>query len=314
MNSALTPREIQARIRSGATLAEVAVEAGVEESAIEGFAGPVLAEREHIVTRALASTVRRRGEGSSHRRLGELVRERLQQRGIDADRITWDSWRQEDLRWRVVGTLADEAGARTAEFVFDHKARFSVADNTDARWMIGEQAPGAPQEEEPTVDFDDELALIRATSEKRTHVPDAPGDDVPTAHGMYDDFEDTSELDALYDMLSGISEDSVRIYTGFDEPMGPVAEDAYEADEVDEDDTPDEDRPEEVPAASREERPKPADRRTEAPVAADERITEPVQDSLVEEVAEEEPRPKPKKRRRAHVPSWDEIMFGGPTS
>lgn len=312
MNSALTPREIQARIRSGATLAEVAVEAGVEESAIEGFAGPVLAEREHIVTRALASTVRRRGEGSSHRRLGELVRERLQQRGIDADRITWDSWRQEDLRWRVVGTLADEAGARTAEFVFDHKARFSVADNTDARWMIGEQAPGAPQEEEPTVDFDDELALIRATSEKRTHLPDAPGDDVPTAHGMYDDFEDTSELDALYDMLSGISEDSVRIYTGFDEPMGPVAEDAYEA-EAD-DDAAEGDQPVEVPPAPREERPKPTDRRTKAPTVADEPITEPVQDSLVEEVAEEEPRPKPKKRRRAHVPSWDEIMFGGPTS
>ncbi|SDL74807.1 septation protein SepH [Tessaracoccus oleiagri] len=314
MNSALTPREIQARIRSGATLAEVAVEAGVEESAIEGFAGPVLAEREHIVTRALASTVRRRGEGSSHRRLGELVRERLQQRGIDADRIEWDSWRQEDLRWRVVGTLADDAGARTAEFVFDHKARFSIADNTDARWMIGEQAPGAPQEEEPTVDFDDELALIRATSEKRTHVPDAPGDDVPTAHGMYDDFEDTSELDALYDMLSGISEDSVRIYTGFDEPAGPiapVAEDAYEAED---EDTDADEPPAVTPVVADEEPPAPAKQQTAGGRPAQEPITEPVQDSLVEEVAEEEPRPKPRKRRRAHVPSWDEIMFGGPTN
>ena len=48
MESALSPREIQTRLRSGATLAEVAAEAGVDEARLEGFAKPVLAEREHI--------------------------------------------------------------------------------------------------------------------------------------------------------------------------------------------------------------------------------------------------------------------------
>ncbi|NLE97965.1 MAG: DUF3071 domain-containing protein [Propionibacterium sp.] len=299
MNSALTPREIQARLRAGATVADVAAAAGVEVVDIDAFAGPVLAEREFMASSALSATVRRRGEGSSHHRLGEIVRERLQQRGIDADDIRWDAWRQEDLRWRVVGVQTDDAGTRTAEFVFDHKARFSVAHNTDGRWMIGDRAPGAPEEEESTVDLDDELALLRATSERRP-VADAPGDDVPGAATMHGAFEDTSELDALYDLLSGVSEDSVRIYTGLDDdaPAKPKAKREPKAQSEPE-------QPEPDP------KPEPAQKPKTAP-----ENSEPIQDSLVEDEGTPpapQPKPKPRRRGRAHVPSWDEIMFGGPT-
>lgn len=333
MSSALSPREIQSRIRGGASPAQVAEEAGVDESTIEGFAGPVLAEREFVAASALGASIRRRGE-SSHRRLGELVAERLQQRGLDAEEILWDAWRQEDRRWRVVGVLGDDAGMRTAEFVYDNKARFSVADNGDARWMIGEQLPGADHEDENTIDLDDELALVRATKESETTtLPDAPGDDVPDAHSMQDGNEDTSELDALYDMFSGISEDSVRIYTGFDEQEAvereqadreraaaePAPETADEAMPPAENAVEAEDSVEaaaavgEVPELDAD-----ADLGDDEPTqvvdySADEPVTEPVQDSLVED-PEEQPAPKPKKkRRRASVPSWDEIMFGGPT-
>lgn len=303
MNSALSPREIQARLRAGSSVTEVAEEAGVDEEAIAGFAGPVLAEREHIAQQALVSTVRRRGEGNTHRRLGELLQERLQQRGIDATRIEWDAWRQEDLRWRVVGTLTDDAGSRKADFVFDHKARFSVAENSEARWMIGEDVATGREDDESTVDFDDELALLRATSEGRSAPSTPPGDEVPESATAHDDHEDTSELDALYDMLSGVSEDSVRIYTGFDE---------------------DDDRGDEAPEAADEEEteevePEPAPQES----TGEAQVLEPVQDSLVEEPeqgpepkAEKQEKPRPKKRSRrggrAHVPSWDEIMFGGP--
>lgn len=358
MSSALSPREIQARIRSGASPAQVAADAGVDESTIEGFAGPVLAEREFMATSALGATIRRRGE-HSHRRLGELVSERLQQRGIDAEEILWDAWRQEDLKWRVVGIIGDDAGTRTAEFIFDHKARYSVADNGDARWMIGEQLPGAEREDENTIDLDDELALVRATKESpREDVPDAPGDDVPSASAMHDQHEDTSELDALYDMLSGISEDSVRIYTGFEEEEAvaleeadrerererdraadeheaqaeqealpepeepaddqPADEQAAEADDVVEDSDEQEPAAEEATVGEVPELDADADLGDDEPTqvvdySADEPVTEPVQDSLVED-PEAKPAPKPKKkRRRASVPSWDEIMFGGPT-
>ena len=315
MNSALSPREIQARIRGGESVGDVARDAGVDVSDIEGFAGPVLAEREFMVTNALKSTIRRRGE-QSHRRLGELVGERLQQRGLDADAIVWDAWRQEDLRWRVVGILGDDAGTRTAEFLFDHKRRFSVADNADARWMIGEQLPDAAGQDENTVDFNDELALLRATREETQQAPASPGDDVPVADAMHDGHEDTSSLDELYDMLSGISEDSVRIYTGLSEP--DAAEEQSEA--VAEEQLPAEDAgsveeapPVEEEAATSSETPS-----NEEPADPQPKVSEPVQDSLVDDPEGEAPKPKekkPRKRRgRAHVPSWDEIMFGGPRS
>ena len=322
MNSALSPREIQARIRSGESVTDVASDAGVDVAEIEGFAGPVLAEREFMAANALKSTIRRRGE-NSHRRLGELVQDRLQQRGFDADAIVWDAWRQEDLRWRVVGVIGDDAGTRTAEFVFDHKARFSVADNADARWMIGEQLPDAGGEDENTVDFDDELALLRATKESTDAAPASPGDDVPVADAMHDATEDTSSLDELYDMLSGISEDSVRIYTGFEHPESPssheadVAE-AAETHPADGEKSRTEPEPIEQPASDEPAAAsdKPESQQAETPAtAASPEVTEPVQDSLVDD-PEGTTAPKPKKQRkrrgRAHVPSWDEIMFGGP--
>ncbi len=274
MDSALSPREIQTRIRGGATLAEVAAEAGVDQARIEGFALPVIAEREHMTATALTCAVRRRGD-SGHRRLGEIITERLQARGLDADEIAWDSWREPDRRWRVIGVL--EHTERRAEFIFDLQGRFSIADNADARWMIGEELAGAKTpDEENTVDFNDEFALVRATAQPETP-PAVPGDDVPTdpfAQGPA-----TSELDDLYDMLSGVSEDSVRIYVG--------AED-------------DDDEPtNEVPVAEEEVTPEP--------------VTEPSQESLIPgEEPENTARQSRKSRRRAPVPSWDEIMFGGP--
>ena len=57
MDSALSPREIQSRIRSGATVEEVAVEAGVGVDQVEPFAVPVLAELDHIIE--VAMTCRR---------------------------------------------------------------------------------------------------------------------------------------------------------------------------------------------------------------------------------------------------------------
>ncbi len=301
MDSSLSPREIQARIRAGASIADVAEEAGVPAERIEGFALPVVAEREHVARTALASTVRRRGDGTVHRRLGDLIRERLQVRGVDADTATWDAWRQPDRTWRLVGRLEEGAAPRCAEFVFDPRGRFSVADNSDARWMIGEEVHGDPDNEN-TVDFDDELALVRATQPRpgRDDSP-RPGDDVPATDERYDDTEHTSPLDDLYDMLSGISEDSVRIYVGLEDPDPEASDDVPVPSDDDLDDRP-EDResvaPSSIPGTE------------EAPSAA----PEPTQEPLVEDPHEElPPARKPGKKRRAQVPSWDEIMFGGPT-
>src|SRR3954463_1014997 len=73
MESALRPRDIQARIRSGETPEAVAQAAQTSVDKIMAFAAPVLAEREHIAQRAQRSSVRRRsGEGGA-RTLGDAV-------------------------------------------------------------------------------------------------------------------------------------------------------------------------------------------------------------------------------------------------
>lgn len=301
MESALSPREIQTRIRSGATLAEVAAEAGVEESRLAGFAKPVLAEREHIALTALSCAVRRRGDGAGHRRLRELLTSRLQARSIDADEIVWDAWREPDLRWRVVGRLGSLD--RTAEFLFDNRGRFSVADNADARWMIGEELPGPTDpDNENTVDFDDEFALVRATS--RPEAPPAvPGDDVPTDH--FDQGPATSELDDLYDMLSGVSEDSVRIYVGLEDE--DTTDDVLAEQPDDEDD---DDASGTAAGSGPQDEPETEDEAEPEPTIRNRRFPEQFQSPVPGE--EQAATPQRRKPRRAIVPTWDEILFGGP--
>ena len=103
MESALTPREIQTRIRAGVSLDDVAKAAGVPTEKVEPYAAPVVAEREHVARTALTCPVRRRGESSSTRSLRAVVAERLQHRGIDVDSAVWDAWRDPDRRWTVKG-------------------------------------------------------------------------------------------------------------------------------------------------------------------------------------------------------------------
>jgi hypothetical protein len=181
MDSSLSPRDIQARIRAGESLEQVAEVAGLPPERVERFAAPVLAEREHLAGLAVAAPVRRRGETSTHRNLRVTVADRLLKRGVDADSIAWDAYRLEDGRWSVTADYRLDDTDRHATFTFDQRGRFSVAGDDEARWLIGEEPPAAAGSgrgdaaDEPTVDLSDELALVRATQEAG-RAPD-PGSD-----------------------------------------------------------------------------------------------------------------------------------------
>ena len=315
MSSALTPREIQTRIRSGDSVTEVALTAGVPPERIEAFAAPVLAEREFVAGVAQSHPARRGGETIAHHTLKSVVSDRLSARQVDADAVTWDSWKLEGRRW-VVRAEYDSAGIHhDARFLYDQAGRFSVADNDEARWLLGLHSPTASAsrnprgEAEPTIGLNDDLALVRVVQPG----PQVPEDTEPIdlfddsdsedayseaelaeVDGLYDIVTSTStQIDVLYEMLTGFDEDSVQIYAGLvrptsEQPAAPVLND---------DPNVVEDEPEpETPRGST------------APAA------EPEQPSLVDEFeASSDPKPAPKtRRRRAHVPSWDEIMFGSP--
>jgi hypothetical protein len=105
--SVLRPKEIQARIRAGASVEQVAEAAGVEVERVERFAHPVLLERSRAAELATAAHPVL-ADGPSVLTLLETVTTALIARGLDPDATTWDAWRNEDGRWTV--QLAWKAG------------------------------------------------------------------------------------------------------------------------------------------------------------------------------------------------------------
>src|SRR6202034_1147128 len=87
VESPLRPKEIQARIRAGETVEEIADAAGIAVERVRWFEGPVLAERAYIADQAQAASVRRPGESTPGPRLGEISAERLSAVGADPDDV-----------------------------------------------------------------------------------------------------------------------------------------------------------------------------------------------------------------------------------
>lgn len=100
LESQMRPREIQARIRAGASVEQVATDAGVPTQRVERFAYPVLMERSRIAELAQqAHPVR--DDGPDVRTLTEVVSGTFALRGHDYGTAAWDSWRGEDGKWVV---------------------------------------------------------------------------------------------------------------------------------------------------------------------------------------------------------------------
>ena len=96
----LRPKEIQARIRAGASVEQLACAANVDVSRIMRFAHPVLLERARAAELATASHPVLE-DGPSVLTLLETVTTALVSRGLDPDETQWDAWRNEDSRWTV---------------------------------------------------------------------------------------------------------------------------------------------------------------------------------------------------------------------
>jgi Protein of unknown function (DUF3071) len=264
MESALRPREIQARIRAGESPESVAAAAQTTLEKIMGFATPVLAERAHIADRAQRASVRRRSAEGAARVLADAVAERLSARNVDPGSVEWDAWRREDGRWTLVADYRSGESARHAEFVYDAPGRYVVAEDDEARWLVGEQTPSkGPQ---PRTSGHRRLSAV------------ASGDELP------------------------LGEDAIGMVSAVD-PNEPTEDLSATADWI---------------ATQASERPVPVELGSEADDADLEAQEEPGNAEHEDETAPdpegdedaEQPR-RTKKGRRASVPSWDEIMFGG---
>lgn len=126
VESALSPRDIQTRLRAGRTVAQVATEAGVSIEWVERFAAPVLAEQAAAVERAYATTMRTQRRGHSDRPLGPSVLRNLADRGI---RLADDEF---DRLWTAFQLAENEWVIR-----FRHRWR---GRELDAEWLLDDGA------------------------------------------------------------------------------------------------------------------------------------------------------------------------------
>nr|WP_296768162.1 septation protein SepH [Rhodococcus sp. (in: high G+C Gram-positive bacteria)] len=110
MDSLLRPKEIQARIRAGATVEQVANDSGMPLSKVEIFAHPVLLERSQAASMAQAGHPIRH-DGPAVSTLAEVVALAFRARGHNLDDAAWDAWRDEDHKW--VAQLKWQAGRTT---------------------------------------------------------------------------------------------------------------------------------------------------------------------------------------------------------
>ncbi len=207
MDSALRPRDIQARIRAGESPEAVAQAAQTSLDRIMPFAAPVLAERQHVADRAQRSSVRRRGgEGGSHggaRTLGDIVAFHLRSLNVDPGSVTWDAWRREDNRWSLTGDFVAGQRSGSASFTFNAPGNYVVAENDDARWLLGEQ-----MDRSDAAPVRDDLSKVR---ERR--LTSVAADELPLGDDAIELVHEADESRSLG------SEQSVEAY--LDEPSTP---------------------------------------------------------------------------------------------
>src|SRR6266540_5813027 len=133
----LSPRDIQARIRSGESAEDVARIAGVPVDRVRRYAGPVLQERAMLAQHARRTRLRGSEKGTT---LAEIVDGRLAQHGIDTEKISWDAFRRDDGTWRIVATWP--SGKATAQAVWElDKARQMVTPNDDMAQYLCVERP-----------------------------------------------------------------------------------------------------------------------------------------------------------------------------
>ena len=150
VESPLRPKEIQARIRAGETVEEIADAAGIAVERVRWFEGPVLAERAYIADQAQAASVRRHGDATPGPRLSEIVADRLKMFGADPEDAQWDAKKRGDGSWLVELTFITDGRMHTAEWIFDPRRRHVLpADDNAARMSLSGAEPPQPPSPPP---------------------------------------------------------------------------------------------------------------------------------------------------------------------
>jgi hypothetical protein len=298
-----SPREVQAHIRSGLSAEDVAQVTGASVDYIRRFEGPVLAEREHVVTSALAVPVHVAADldpADEPASFGGVIRDRLAKLGAHGER--WASWKDEERGWIVKLEF-------TADTI-DHDARWGFEPRKQSLHPLNTEAVTLSQQGELKGGL---IPRLRAVG------PDADESRFDSGAFTFEeteqgDFDTAPHLEPLPYSRSPQTSSPAAARAAIkraDEPKQTLGETAdllealrrrrgeREAAGVE---------PEQAPApvapASHQEPPKPV----ESP-AADDKPGAGAR-SIWGAKAVTAPTGRPAKKGRASMPSWDEIVFG----
>lgn len=288
----LSPKEIQRRIRSGLTAAELAELSGAPLDQLQRYEAPVLAERAYIAD--LAQTTRI-GRDTSAPILGDLVSDRLASRGVRNSDVQWDAWRDGTNPWHVAASFPSQGKTVIAVWTFDHSARTLTAEDDEARWLTEtelldvpsprrhlstvrtSQAPAQRQEEARR---GAPASAAPTAAEEPASAPDAPRSEPQGPSPTEELLDDLNSRRGTRDAAPAEDEDlgDDEEFEGFGPMVGRQADVGFTAPPAPE--------PEPGPAAA------------------------PESDQQPEPSPRESGRKSASRKGRASVPSWDEIVFG----
>jgi len=285
--SKLRPRDIQARVRSGQTVEEVAGAAGVPLEKVQRFAGPVLAERAHVADRAQNAVIRGAATDAPNRPLSEVVGEWVSRSDVDPETVEWDAYRRDDGKWQVVAMWVRAQADHEARFLFDPTGRSAVPDDEEARRIAGLLEPDDEEAEPPAAVGNGQARLSVVNSER---------EDEPRQLKVAPQLDDEDEQDEQDEHEAP----RIPVQGSFDDdqPTAPVPMTAQRS----------------ARGRRRGRNPATSERLRLTDIASNVEDDEPAAarqangaDSLV---AAEAPKPRGKRNKKPSVPSWDEIMFG----
>jgi Protein of unknown function (DUF3071) len=169
VTNVLSPKEIQARIRAGASVEQVAESAGVDVARVERFAHPVLLERSRAAELATAAHPVL-ADGPSVQTLLETVATALVARGLDHDATSWEAWKNADNRWTVQLTWQVGRSENVAHFRYTPGAHGGTATALDdaASELIDPDfdRPLRPVAPVAQLDFEDEPVPVEPPAEE----------------------------------------------------------------------------------------------------------------------------------------------------
>jgi len=136
----ISVKEIQRRLRAGDAPEVIAREGNTTVDKVARFSGPILQEREYILTQARSAGLRKDSTRLDISFLDAVIG-KLVPRGVDADDLNWNTWRLPDATWHIELHFPNRDGNGIATWNFDTSRRTINPTDDNGAWLIGEEAP-----------------------------------------------------------------------------------------------------------------------------------------------------------------------------